>query len=31
MKLNKLDNKLIKLTTTDDEIFEGICTYNSRE
>lgn len=31
MKLKIYDNKLIKLITTDNDVFEGICTYHSRE
>ena len=31
MKLNKYDNKCIRLETTDGEIYEGICTFNGRE
>ncbi len=31
MKLSKYDNKLVKITTAEDEIFEGICSYDSEE
>lgn len=31
MKLAKYDNKLIRLTTNLDEIFEGICYFNSKD
>ena len=31
MKLNKYDNKLVKIVTIDVEIFEGIADYNSKD
>ena len=31
MKLNKYDNKLVKIVTIDDEIFEGVADYNSKD
>lgn len=31
MKLNKYDNKCVKIITYDDEEFEGICIHNSNE
>ena len=31
MKLNKYDNKLVKITTIEDDIFEGICSYDNVE
>ena len=31
MKLNKFDNKLVRLVTIDNEIFEGYCVYNSSD
>ena len=31
MKLKKYDDKLVRITTIDDEVFEGICSYNDKE
>ena len=29
MKLNKYDNKLVRLTTFEDDVFEGICVFDN--
>ena len=31
MKLSKYDDKLVKIITVDDDVFEGICSYDNEE